>query len=486
VGYGSAPVLIRPMDGYACWEVRSPLQTFPSQGNDPTEIHPDDCIFSSQRTHRWLSSRFGDRMAGLYVGHDKKCPPDMKFTVIEYFDADEWVTVVLGKDTDDAMYGPALPGARFIELERFPNRIGVCPAVVPGRITLDRRAGQFDGMLGMYQMMAKLTALSYIATHKGILRDEWLVAHPNEEPQIVAVPDAFEGRPGIVKGGSLVPRDVDPQFQTSQMADRLERSIREEGGVPSEFGGSSSSGTRTARRGAQLLSAVVDFPVAEAQEMLASSLEVESELVIETEKAYFGSMPRSFHVGWKGAKGPVDFTPAEMWADLTRVEITYAFAGMDTNSLVIEAGQRLGQGTMDRQTFMEIDPFISDVEQVKDRIKAERLEDAGLSAIQTLAANPEGPWQPPDFARLTELIVTNRMEWFEAVNTVQTEAQERQAAQAPPDDPSAMPGVATPGMGVEVPPSIQGPSDDMGNLNSLLMSLRGPTMTTPAETAVPV
>lgn len=325
----------------------------------------------------------------------------------------------------------------------------------------------------MYQEMAKLMALSVIATRKGIIRDEWLVAHPNEEPEIVSVPDAGMGIPGVVKGGSLIPRDVDPQFQTSQTLQIIDRSIRETSGVPTEFGGSSSSGTRTARRGAQLLSAAIDFPVAEAQEMFASSLEEECRILVATEKAYFGGAPRSFHVRWKGAKGSTgEFTPSEMWKDLGDVEVSYPLPGADTNSLVVEAGQRVGMGVMSKERFMEVDPLVDDVEAERDRVRAERVEDAFLTSIQTMAADPQGPWQPVDIARFDELVRSNRMELYEAAQQVQKEAQERQAAveQAPEE----MPGLSMPGMGVEAPPSVPPPEQGMQNLQQLLFSLTAP------------
>lgn len=480
LGYGTAPVLIRPHQGVATWELRSPLRTFAAACNDPDELHPDDTIFTVGRRWDWLCDRYPMACGAVMSGPDPS--PDDVFEVLEYVDCEEWVTVLLGRQN---LHGTGHL-APYVELERIPNRIGMCPAVIPGRISLDTTRGQFDGITGMYMEMARLMSLSIIATQKGIIRDEWLVAHPNEEPEIVSTPDPYDGRPGIVKGGQLIARDVDPQFQTSQTMQLIDRAIRETAGVPTEFGGSSSSGTRTARRGAQLLSAAIDFPVAEAQEVLAQSLECEARVMIATEKAYFGSMPRSFHVRWKGAQGRSEFVPSEMWADLTDVQVRYSFPGVDTNSLVIEAGQRIGQGTMSKRKFMEVDPFVDDVETELDRVKQERVDDAFLTSIQTLAANPEGPWQPVDFARFTELVRSNQMEMYEAAQKVQEEAQARQAAAAAPADPAAQPGLSLPGQGVEVPPTIAGPSDGQSGLNQLLMSLRGPQMMPASQQAVPV
>lgn len=471
LAYGSAPVVVRPYEGRTRIELRSPLHTFVAPSCDPDELCPEDVIFAAHRRYEDLAEMFPTQAAQIYTGPDRSPRRDELFTVLEYVDCDEWVTVLLGRDPGDA--SSYAQGARFVELGRVPNRAGCCPVVVPGRITLDRRQGQFHQVIGMYQEMAKLMALSVIATRKGIIRDEWLIAHPNEDPEIVSVPDAGMGMPGVVKGGSLVPRDVDPQFQTSQTLQIIDRSIRETSGVPTEFGGSSSSGTRTARRGAQLLSAAIDFPVAEAQEMFAASLEQECRLLIETERAYFAGAPRSFHVRWKGAKGPTgEFTPAEMWAEPGAVEVSYPMAGADTNSLVVESGQRVGMGVMSKERFMEIDPMVDDVEAERDRVRAERVEDAFLTSIQTMAADPQGPWQPIDIARFDELVRSNRMELYEAAQKVHEEAQARQAP--PQQPPQEMPGLSMPGQGVEAPPSVPPPEQGLQNLQQMLYSLTGP------------
>lgn len=471
LAYGSAPVVVRPYEGRTRIELRSPLHTFPSPGCDPDDLRPDDVIFTAHRHFGDIARDYPVQAAQLYAGRGRSPRRDEMFTVLEYVDCDEWVTVLVGRDPGEQ--AGWVQGSRAVLLERVPNRAGCCPAVIPGRVTLDRRQGQFHQVIGMYQEMAKLMALSVIATRKGIIRDEWLVAHPNEEPEIVSVPDAGMGIPGVVKGGSLIPRDVDPQFQTSQTLQIIDRSIRETSGVPTEFGGSSSSGTRTARRGAQLLSAAIDFPVAEAQEMFASSLEEECRILVATESAYFGAERRSFYVRWKGAKGSTgEFTPSEMWDDLGEVEVSYPLPGADTNSLVVEAGQRVGMGVMSKERFMEVDPLVDDVEAERDRVRAERVEDAFLTSIQTMAADPQGPWQPVDIARFDELVRSNRMELYEAAQQVQKEAQERQAAveQAPEE----MPGLSMPGMGVEAPPSVPPPEQGMQNLQQLLFSLTAP------------
>src|SRR3546814_3316558 len=79
------------------------------------------------------------------------------------------------------------------------------------------------------------------------------------------------------------------------MIDRLERYLRITGGVPAEFGGESTQNVRTGRRGDAILSAIIDFPIADAQSALAASLAVENRIGIENAKAWFGDRLVGYH-----------------------------------------------------------------------------------------------------------------------------------------------------------------------------------------------
>jgi hypothetical protein len=298
-----------------------------------------------------------------------------------------------------------------------------------------------------------------------VFTEEWLIAHPNEEPRIEQVPNPGEGIPGIVKGGTLQPRPVDPQFQTNITADRLADSQMRQSGLSSELQGVSPSNTRTGARASLLLSNVIDFPIQEAQELLQESLQEENKTAIAYAKAYGGT--KSFYVNWDGAQGPVTYTPAETFeTDQNRVR--YPMAGVDQAGLVISAGQRVGMGTMSKETFMELDPLIEDPEKEQDRIVAEKLEEALLGGFaQQLAA---GAIDPIDGARVTELIASDRMEPFEAIIQAHKDAQARQATPAPSGAPETQPGLGGPA----AQPAAIGPTPDTAGLANLLSSLRRP------------
>src|SRR5690606_3433779 len=226
---------------------------------------------------------------------------DELFEVLEFEDGNEMVTCVVGHSevnpygiSDWATSEPS-SGAKVVELERIPNRAGVCTAVVPGRINLDRRQGRFDGMLGMHQMQARLFALEVIAVEKGVFPNDWLIARQNEVPKIVQVADGRTGQVGIVQGGDLRQVQDQPGYQTFPTIDRLERGQRLTGGIPAEFGGESATNVRTGRRGENILSATIDFGIQEAQQVLAHSMMEENCRAIAIDKGYFDTS-KSFYV----------------------------------------------------------------------------------------------------------------------------------------------------------------------------------------------
>lgn len=477
LAYSTAPVMVRPdfKMGIPRWDLRDPLGCFPGPQADQDDPCVPDGIVAVKRSLRWLQANYPAKTQILAKGGDPK--PDDLFDVIEYVDAEEMVLAVIGK-ADEYGFDSATQVPACI-LERTENLAGRCTLIVPGRINLDRRQGQFDSMIGLHQMQARLMSLEVIAVEKGIFPDEWLVSDSQgSTPEVIKVADGRRGVVGMVKNGTLRQQSTNPGYQTLPTIDRLERSQRINAGIPAEFGGESQTNVRTGRRGENILSATIDFTIQEAQQIFVASLEAENRVAIAIDKAYL-NRPKSFYVTWSGAEGQVDYTPKELF-DTDQNVVSYAQAGTDVNGLVIAGGQRVGIGTMSKESFMELDPLISNVETEKDRVVAEALEAALLQSVQTQAS--QGAIPPNDLARVMQLVRTDKADLAEAIMQAQREAQERQAQQVPESAPEAQPGLAAPGAGAEamaIPEDAGGPS--LQNLSSLLTSLRRPQMQIASE-----
>jgi hypothetical protein len=468
LAYSNSPIYIKPNFDKRIpeWQLRNPLDTFPAPVADIDNPVPMDCIFSYSRTYAWLTQNFGPMINGtLRVGQPQ---PDDMFTVLEYVCETEVVTLVMGYEKErDPISGSAYFGSPSVELSRVSNRTGMPLVIVPQRITLDKPHGQFDGLLGMYYTRARLQALTEIAIERGIFPDEYLVARPGENPEIIQIADGKTGQLGVVKGGDIQIQQSNPGYKTDSALDRLERQERLEGAIPAEFGGESGTNIRTGRRGDSVLAATVDFRVQEAQEIFASSMIEEDKIAIAIEKAYWGANAKSFFMPGMGG-GIKDYTPNKLW-ETDFHYVAYSAAGSDVNNLIVGLGQRLGTGLMSKESAREADPLISDPELEKDRLVAEGIEAALLSSIQTQAADPNGPYQPDDLAYIATQVQSNKMSLSQAIMAAQKRAQERQAAQAPVGAPETMPGLSSPGMGMEQQP--MGPPPE--GMDAMLAQLGG-------------
>tara|TARA_R100001163_G_C5065780_1_gene203830 strand:- start:2565 stop:4016 length:1452 start_codon:yes stop_codon:yes gene_type:complete len=471
IGYSNTVTQLRWNDATGCpeWHLRDPLTAYPATLLGVDDMRPRDCIFGYERPLGWLHNNYPD--VGRVFQSDSDAGPDTAIELIEYVSDDETVLIAMRGPVNTGLFATSTYGSDdnlVVELERVPNRLGQTPVVIAQRISLDSAQGQFDGILGMYQMQARLMALEVIAVQKGVFPDTWLVGRAGETPQIVNPADGLTGDVGVIRGGDLRDMQMQPGYMTNPAIDRLERAQRLTAGIPPEFGGESSTNIRTGRRGDAVLSAAVDFPVQEAQRILARSLQEENKLAIDMAKRYAGNKGKTFYVTTKNAKGPVEYTPNVNF-DSTENVVTYSQAGADVNNLVIGGGQRVGMGTMSKRSFMSIDPLVEDPEFEHDSVIAESLEEALLTSIQQQAV--EGAIPPADLARIMDLVANNELELAKAVERVQKEAQERQAKQVDAAAPEAQPGLAMPGMGAEARSVAAPPGQAGGELGALLGAL---------------
>jgi hypothetical protein len=479
LGYAAAPVVIRPDTTlrHARWEVRTPLTCYPAPSKWMDSCTPDDAIFTITKGVQALRAQFPEAMMRLRVNDKTET-----ITVLEYLDGEVTVLMAIGSDLDpyQTTYGEPM-----VELLRVPNRIGMCPVVIPGRITLDRPAGQFDGLIPMYFKQAKLDALEYIAIEQGIFPRTWLVARQGESPQIVTMADGRKGEIGIVKGGVIQEENLNPGYKTTQAIDRLASEQRLEGNVPAEMQGQSGTNIRTGRRGDEVLSNGIDFGIQEAQYAFQAALQEENRRAIAIAKTWFGNEKHSFYVQWRGISQTVEYEPNKVFTSDTNV-VKYALAGSDLNGQVVRAGQKLGAGLISKKTARRGDPEIDDPDFEDHQIVVETAESAFMQGLAQQMAS--GQFNPADAAAFVKMIRTEKKDPIEAFLAVQEAAQKRQATSGPPgtpegpvapNAPEAQPGVA-PGSEAGVP--IAAPPAAAQNLHEILANAgqAGRAMSSPA------
>jgi hypothetical protein len=490
IAYSMSPVVIRwdAKEGRPTWHVRHPLETFPSTDLAAGQIQPTDVIFAYRRSAAWLRSMgYGDQIAAVTGRWDT--PADTSMLLLEYVDETCTMLILTAYADQSSHMGDwsnlGTTKMRGVMLEYVPNMTDEMTATVPMRITLDSASGQFDNMIGMYYMQARLMALEAIAVEKGIFPDTYLVSRPGEVGRFIDGPhDGRTGMVNIIAGGDIREVQSQPGYLTNPTIDRIERSQRVTAGIPAEFGGESATNIRTGRRGDAVLSAVIDFPVAEAQEIFSYSLEEEDEIAIELAKSFAGDTSKTIYVGTGNATRAVTYVPNVVFTDSDHI-VSYPATGTDVNSLIIGLGQRIGLGIMSKETAAALDPFIDNPELEHDRIISEGLEQALVASLQQQAAGGQIP--PMVLAKIMQIVKDDRMEVAEALQKITEEAAKEQekAAQQQQQQMSMDQAMAGATMGATMGPQaaaqmqspIPGAAPGVQDLGALLGALRKPGMT---------
>lgn len=460
VAYAMSPILIRPHGKFQLpwWEVRDPITTYAPE-MDTGELNPPDVVFSYLKSASWVRQMFPAQYATM-----NKRRGDKPIRILEYVDDQELVLIAMGESEQQVgmvnQWGDTPAGA-LVELQRIPNLAGRCLAVVPGRLGLDRVQGELEGIVGMYQMQAKIMALETIGIQRDIWAETWAVGQNGDRATIHQMADPLRGIVGEVSGGTIIHQQRPTSQAGMNMLDRLERAIRVEASIPAELGGESSTNIRTGKRGDAVMSAAIDFPIQMIHQLFESSMRVENEIAIAIDKAYF---PTAKSIYMSATAGEIKYTPSELWeTDVNFVQ--YSQSGVDLQGLVVSGGQRVGIGAMSKRSFMEIDPLIDDPEAEMDQITVEALNAALLSAVQTRASQDPAFVKP--LAKMMTDIRQNKKElaqaYIDADAALQAEQMAAQQGQMAPEQ--MMPGM-------ENPSAIPAPPQSAQNLSDLLRTVR--------------
>jgi hypothetical protein len=461
VAYGTSPISISPVAESSDprkipWiRVRNPMLSYPAEMHDLDNIEPDYCIFVGQRDRRWLEDTYPAAMRQLCKGTLNS------FDVLEYVDCDEFTWVVVGAEQNSSdRHGErevTVDGSSpYMLLTSEPNRTGICPVVFPGRITLDGTTGQFDSLIGLYQMRAKLSALLMIDTQRNVFSDEWVESIPNSgsKPRITTYADGLSGTIGIVENGRINRLNAVQNQAAQLMLDQLERAERMAGDIPAEWNGESGSNIRTARRGADVLASATDMPIQEIHEIFELSDEAMFRRMIAVQKTYYGHAPSMFFIPADGKIVKSDYTPNDAF-ETDQVWSRYALPGTDAASMTVAFGQKIGMGVMSAETAMELDPTIDDPHLERSRIYLEGVRRALLTATEQQASG--GTIDPHTIALIALALAKPNSTLESAVDEVHKAMQAEQAAvaQAQTPPPTGAPGAQPGGPPAELMPGMQ-------------------------------
>jgi hypothetical protein len=469
IAYGCNVMTVRYNSAkpWPVWEMRHPLETYPSDDLSPTDLTPRNVVFHRRVTREYLRGKGWPTPPGTtdqWGGQEK-------FDLLEYMDATEHVLCVSD------------PSTRTVTpIMRREHRVGRTPVVVSQRVSLDQPMGQFNQVVGMYGLQAKLMALELIAVEKGIFPDTYLVSRPGEQARYISGPyDGRSGRVNEIEGGDVKEIVSQPTYLATQMIDRLERAQRVTAGIPAEFGGESGSNIRTGRRGDAVLSAVIDMPIKEGQDALAAALEVENELAARVALAWMPDKQLTYIGDFGGrarSKKNLTFTPRQIFGETQVNRVTYPFSGSDIQGQTAIIGQMTGIGLLSTETARHLHPYIDDPESEKDLMQAETIERSLMAGVQQAAAT--GALPVPRLVQLWALVREDKKELGEAIQQINEEMlEEMKAQQAEQQQGQAPPGMPQPGAGgplagvnpMEPESQVQQP-EPIRDMASLVTSLR--------------
>lgn len=90
--------------------------------------------------------------------------------IVEFMDAEETYVGALWQGGS-----PSMEAYEPVELERIPNKVGICPVVVGSRITLDREfRGQFDQVVGTLLAHVRLMGMVLDYADQAVYSDVWV------------------------------------------------------------------------------------------------------------------------------------------------------------------------------------------------------------------------------------------------------------------------------------------------------------------------
>jgi hypothetical protein len=482
-------------------KVRDPLTAFP-EDRPPEDLDlPQNIGFVYGKSSDWLRKYFP--MSRLENGGCVPAPEntaiDELWDVLEWIDEQEVIVGILGPRIENRTFRdremPSIHGD--MELHRFPQMAGCCPAVMPTTVTLDAIASQVAKIIGHVDLQGQILGLEIAAVQKSIWPDRFIIGKDANPPAIVSGGGQWqEGQTGAMNVLENVTQVGElrgsPDQSAARIQETLERNARVSSGLIPAMGGEVSGSSRTGRGLDALVGVAVDPGIQEIQEIMAYALESVNEAVLRSYCGYWPS--RKYHLfnGIGGSGSFVEFTPSKDIEEDCHSKVSYAVVGADRQGTTITLGQLVGAKLMSHHTAREKHPDIDDAEVEARRILEEDTTEAmKVMLLQKAATGGPDGIVLEDMAKIRGLLRQGK-ELDEAILVVNQERSEKQAAVAQQPElmatPEMQPGMAGPDQGTGPPTldpnaqhspeapgmGIEGPTNDQDRLRQLANALRAP------------
>lgn len=388
-----------PGYGFACWtiteglgrngeryakaEVRNSFDAYPGQWGPDSQ--PAEVAFVRLVSKRKLSRQYPvyaaalEKLSGRAWGgtYNRVWTPgqynwegqssDM-VQVAEYIDASG--TYLLALDTR-------------VLLDVVPNPLETAPAFVfARRPSFNKLGGQYDHVIGLMSMMAKLNVLAYIATEDATFRETNIIGD--------LIGKRYErGRfaTNFFSPGTQIERPTaDVAFQTFTQIDRIERQLRIGANYPITEDAESPTRWVTGR-GLDELSTAVSANVREYQTALSTAIESLDARRLEWEERVYGMTEKRVTGNVAGMSISEKYRPAQAIAGNYDSRRVYGvMAGWDEPEKIVTGLQLLSVEALDLETFQDNLDGLENKTVIAERNRKRRAENGMWEILVARAA----------------------------------------------------------------------------------------------------
>ncbi len=276
---------------------------------------------------------------------------------------------------------------RKLILDFIPNVLSTPPFVFMKRISFDQLKGQYDHVIGLMGMMAKINIMSAIAMEDAVFT----------ETNISGELESGQYRKGRFAVNYLSPgtQVSKPQnnmpYQLFQQVDRLERQLRLVGGYPVTDDAQSPNSFVTGA-GLQELNGAMSLMINEYREIIKSAIvEMDAKrLEMDVVLAYTTGITKKPMVGYiNGSAFSENYQPLkDIGGDLRTRRIYGVMAGFDEPQKIVTGLQLLQAGVIDTETLQDNIDGLENIQKVQERIRKNKAEGVLFDSI--LARSAQG------------------------------------------------------------------------------------------------
>ena len=398
-GYGFVPWVIVEGKGkngqpYAKAEIRNSFDCYPGQWGPDSQ--PEECLFirlaskkrlrrlypyydavlarTSDRGQSVMSPRWGSAggmTGGIWTpGKPVWEGPAASDAVLlaEYMDLSGTYLMTLDQD---------------VMVDYVPNPLSSGPAfVLARRPSFDQLKGQYDHVVGLMAMMAKLNVLAYIANEDAVFRETNVIGD--------ILGQKYErGRFAVnffTPGTRVEKPSTDMSFQVFNQIDRLERQLRI-GTNYSVVQDSESPNAYATGRGLERLTDSASANVAEYQLTMRHAIELLDARRLEWEEEMYGNTEKLASASVRGENIHTPYRPARDIDGMYETRRVYGvMAGWDEPDKIVTGLQLLQGEIIDHETMQENMDGLENIGRINERIRRRKTEDRLYDVLSNQAA----------------------------------------------------------------------------------------------------